>query len=52
MFADADAGDIGVNGPEIAAKFDRGVRLEIPSIDGAEAAVQEEKDKRDIFRPA
>ena len=50
MFADADAGDVGVDGVEIAAELDRGVRLEVPRVDGAEAAVQEEEDERDIFR--
>jgi hypothetical protein len=49
MLTDADAGNIGINGPKLAAKLDRCVGLEIPSVDGAEAAVQKKKDKRDIF---
>jgi len=47
---DADAGDVRINGPEIAAKLDRRIWFKVPCVDGAEAAVQEEEDKRDVFR--
>ena len=52
MFADLDAVDVGLDLLELAAKFLRGIRLHIEGVDGAEPAVQEEEDERDIARPS
>ena len=37
-------------GLEVAAELGRGVGLQVPGVDGAQAAVQEEEDERDILR--
>src|SRR5471030_259625 len=50
MLADLDAVYIGLNLPELAAKFRGGVRLHIPAVDGAQAPVQEQEDERHIAR--
>src|SRR5207244_13097303 len=45
-----NARNIGGGGTEVAAKLGRGVGLHVPGVDGAEAAVQEEKNERHVAR--
>src|SRR6516164_7031146 len=48
MLTDLDAADVRLDWPEFAAKFDGGVGLHVPGVDGAKAAVQEQEDERNI----
>src|SRR5439155_7159865 len=48
VLADLDAGDVRVDRPKIAAKLRRRVGLQIKRVDGAESAVQEAKDERNV----
>ena len=50
MLADLDAGDVGGDRLELAAELGRGVGLQVEGVDGAQPAVQEEEDERDIAR--
>src|SRR5262249_40879349 len=43
---DAHAGYSGVAGLELAPELDRGIRLHVPGINVARAAIQEQEDKR------
>ena len=48
VLADPDAGDVGLNGPERAANVVGRVRLEVPGVDLAGAADEEEEDATHI----
>ena len=50
VLADLDAGHVGGDGLELAAKLGGRVGLQVPGVDGAQAAVQEQEDQRDIAR--
>src|SRR6516225_5454955 len=50
MLADVRAGDIGGDGPELAAEFGRGIRLEIVHVDVARPAAKPEKNDGRIAR--
>ena len=48
VLADRDARHVGRDRPELAAELGRGVGLQVPGVDGAQAAVQEDEDQRDV----
>ena len=50
MLADADAGDVGVDGLELAADVGRGVRFEVPHVDVGRPAGQVDVDDRLVRR--
>ena len=50
VLADADAGDVGVDRLELAAELGRRIGLQVPGVDGAEPAVQEQEDQRNVLR--
>src|SRR5690348_10118166 len=52
VLADLNARYIGGDWLELPAKLRRCIRLEVPGVHGAQAAVQEQEDKRYIFRRA